>query len=904
MILERIELCRTGRFVERVQAGPFSPGLNILAAPNEQGKSTLVRAAARCLFDRHTTRADEVRGLQPAGTDLAPEVAVEFSIAQRRFRLRKRFLQNPESALAEWRESRWREMANGDAADQAVFEMLAASQPGRGASKPEHWGLLRYLWARQDEPALWPEWDNPSGERVRRCLAKVEIDPGIDPVLAGLCDESQRVFTPTGQVKKSGDLFAVQQQLEHLEATLADTRQRMASVEAQQDQHRLLAVELVQLRQSALANRTEAERVQGQLTSLALVRQEIAAAQEQFDRANCRLQEVNLDLQRLAALRKAADEAGPKQEAVRDRVKQIAAEEEALQARCRRAAEELASLEQDRHRLGTETARWRALLKWRALEAQVAASQSKRTRIDGLTDELVAKERARTPVPALTPKQIESLRTLERDVRDLEIQLRSAGLEIELAPFIPVAVRAETERGTAELQAAAEAPAVIHAHRRARLELPSWGVVTITSGARELRDLEAKLALATEQFAQLREKLGVPSPEKAEEFFHLGRDLDREIKGLRKQLQELLEAHESAQAFANSVSALEARLADMVRQLEPISPQEQSLAAAEIEGRVTASEAAVHALEQRLRHASADRQELERRINDLLRERGDVLTQAAVIKGDLERARAQIHSLEQRYPDGLDSVRAMAQHGFVQAEARLAVSKAKLPPDADRLAERRDRAVRAAADAEQACHLKSAEMNRLEGALGTAAVDGLFSRAADLEEQVASVRARMTGLRRRAQAARFLEALIRRRKAAAVRTVLAPLEKRLSATFAELTGEQHREVFLDESLAILGVGRSCDPRERVPFESLSQGAKEQLLLCLRAAAAVELAATEPQTLILDDVLVNTDPIRQTRVLDFLVHLAQRVQVLVLTCHAERYAGVGQKVGITPVAPGE
>ena len=47
MILERIALYRLGRFVERVEVGLFDPGLNILAAPNEHGKSTLVRAAAR-----------------------------------------------------------------------------------------------------------------------------------------------------------------------------------------------------------------------------------------------------------------------------------------------------------------------------------------------------------------------------------------------------------------------------------------------------------------------------------------------------------------------------------------------------------------------------------------------------------------------------------------------------------------------------------------------------------------------------------------------------------------------------------------------------------------------------------------------------------------------------------------
>ena len=74
---------------------------------------------------------------------------------------------------------------------------------------------------------------------------------------------------------------------------------------------------------------------------------------------------------------------------------------------------------------------------------------------------------------------------------------------------------------------------------------------------------------------------------------------------------------------------------------------------------------------------------------------------------------------------------------------------------------------------------------------------------------------------------------------------------------------------------------------------MSQGAKEQLLLCLRLAVAQELAADEPQILILDDVLVNTDSARQERILDVLGAQADRLQILILTCHPDRYRGVGQ-----------
>ena len=65
------------------------------------------------------------------------------------------------------------------------------------------------------------------------------------------------------------------------------------------------------------------------------------------------------------------------------------------------------------------------------------------------------------------------------------------------------------------------------------------------------------------------------------------------------------------------------------------------------------------------------------------------------------------------------------------------------------------------------------------------------------------------------------------------------MEDLLSSAFARLSGNSARRVFLDENLQIAGLGRS---REALyGFESLSQVAREQLLLCLRIAVAQELA---------------------------------------------------------------
>ena len=54
-----------------------------------------------------------------------------------------------------------------------------------------------------------------------------------------------------------------------------------------------------------------------------------------------------------------------------------------------------------------------------------------------------------------------------------------------------------------------------------------------------------------------------------------------------------------------------------------------------------------------------------------------------------------------------------------------------------------------------------------------------------------------------------------------------------------------------------------------------------------------LAKNERQLVVLDDVLSATDAGRLARVMTVLEEVAQRLQILILTCHQERYRGLEQ-----------
>ena len=210
MILHHVHLTHVGPFVRYGEAGRFGPGLNVVAAPNEQGKTTLVHAAIRALFDRHSCRDQHIRRLQSAGTGLAPEVTVEFGIGGDSYRIHKRFLSGPSSRLERLDGARWHLLAESDDADRRVQQFLQSDLPGAGATKWIHWGLLGFLWARQGEISTWPSWEGPGGERIKNHLAGLNIDPMVERLEQRLAERYSRNFTLQARPRAGGEVRDIQ----------------------------------------------------------------------------------------------------------------------------------------------------------------------------------------------------------------------------------------------------------------------------------------------------------------------------------------------------------------------------------------------------------------------------------------------------------------------------------------------------------------------------------------------------------------------------------------------------------------------------------------------------------------------------------------------------------------------
>jgi uncharacterized protein YhaN len=109
---------------------------------------------------------------------------------------------------------------------------------------------------------------------------------------------------------------------------------------------------------------------------------------------------------------------------------------------------------------------------------------------------------------------------------------------------------------------------------------------------------------------------------------------------------------------------------------------------------------------------------------------------------------------------------------------------------------------------------------------------------------------------------------------------------------SRIAGTRLGMVRLTESFVPAGVHPEI-AEEAVEWSNLSGGEQEQLFLIARLALGQVLAASERQLVVLDDVLNATDTGRLSRVLHLLEEASDRLQIVILTCHQERYRALDQ-----------
>ena len=888
MILRSIRIEGWRCFINPVQVGLFSDGLNVLHAPNATGKSTLFEALLRGLLDSHRVSGQEVEALRPWGQSLAPTVTVEFTHGGMDYRLTKRFLDRPSSDLERMEEGRFVRLAEGEAADQWVRKILTRNPPGRGLARPENWGLAQVLWAPQGDLAL-AKLSGDLVSDVREFLGVQVSGPGTGPLEKRIEEAYLQIYTPSGKLKTGKDAPAVVRLREKLQEALE--RRRIALEQQQVFEEVARRVEDLRARRAQAKRDAEAfakalKEARFQAESYVALLSEKKEREERVRSVEAQYGALKRQIEAIKTARKELKEARETQRRLRGDLPLRAREVEEREKEAARAKGILEDVRKGRQ--AVEEAHQESELARRYLDAKErAAKLGQRLRqITQAIKTLQQRKKERSDLVAPDAKTLRAIRKAIKDRDEAQVRLEAALITLEIVPEKKgsLNVVAGEEIGTWTLTPGR--PTEVKGSPEVVVDLPGIARLRAWGPSGSVEEIRAERDQATRKLNQLTQGFGTADLEELESLHEKARELDKKVAEAETQIATLLSGdlvEKIEQECLRMTTILEELLGDRPEWRE-MPPDLAGLVAAAEEIRrsfiaaVESAEAAWEFAQSALTAASI---------------------QEAGLRGSLEETEKQVKSLEARLAD-------LTSDGRTDEERETGLKKVALSWDAATAAlDGVEEKLKAFGEDPRGAvtklekQLQSAEETAMkaleaekseEGKLEHLSAQGPYSALAQAEEEVAALKEAISREELRSGAVRLLRDKVAQCRAEALAAVTGPVELAATRTLQRIAGGRLGGIQLGETFEPAHV-RPQLAEIAVPLDNVSGGEREQIYLATRLALAEVLAKDEHQLVVLDDVLTATDAGRLARVMTVLEEAAQRLQILVITCHPERYRGL-------------
>lgn len=850
-------------------------GVTIVQGPNEVGKSTIADAIDMLIADPDSSTKARVKAAQPVGRDVGPWVEMEFETGPYHLVYSKRWVRG---AGTELRVSGPRdEQHTGRAAHDRVGEILDETLDA---------ALFAALRHQQGMPLDQADL-GPSATLARALdLAAGAGGVAADDALIDRIDQERLTWSTAGGAPNKArlDLRAA---AEHAEASAVEQEQRLVALEARVEEHRRLTRDLEANAQAEPGMRERAASLAAQLAEVeareAAVREVAQAAEVADAHAHAAAQEVQA---RDALVRAAADAV--------DRVAGVHAEAAALAQRVEpadaavagaaaRLSDAAGELREAEDALGRATAAAEQVRDAFDLElllerrGQVERAEQRIAACEGfLADCAITADLMQAIEDAATADAMARGRLQASGVRiaitaeaDIDVVAAegpvhlSAGetADMSLAPgddlVLPGVAAVRLHEAHADDLHAADAAAAQLASALERAGVADGGVTAARALERARQERERELGAAREERARALRDL-------------TSDEMDQKIARARARI----EAHH---ATAPAVSLDEANALRVAREADRDAARRAEAVARVVHAEADAAARALRAeaaeCAGRL-HAEEQRRADEHAALAGARETCDDSHLAARAAD----ARALADAARERHAE-----QAAALAGDDPGSVRLRAHNANEALDR-LLAERAEMAIRAAT---------------LEGEIGQAGEDGLADRAARAREHAGHAAQERDRAERQAEAADLLHAVMTRHLDAARRAYVAPFRDEVER-LARLVFGPGTSVEVDH--ATLRVVSRTREGVTVPYEALSGGAREQLAVIGRLAAASLVSADGGAPVIIDDALGYSDPSRLEGLGAALASAGSGAQVIVLTCMPDRYAAVGS-ASVVRMEPG-
>lgn len=868
-----------GRFGAVARVDGFGAGVNVLAAGNEVGKSTLFKAIRACLFLRHDSKTQELRDLGSDDSQLPATVELDFEHESKRYVIKKSFLRSPSAVLTE----NGREIARAAEADKAIWDILGMA-PGSGRSIDD--GAFGLLWVGQGA-----SFSAPVPGSGASSLLNSAIESEVGALVGGerarlaideITGEIRRNMTDSERAPRSdGPLGRARERLELWRRSEADSCAKVAALETQfselaryRRRHRevtdpTVVAQMTQDLGDARNGLREAQVAHQEIRSLEA---ETSAARRALEGAAQRLRELREITQRIDRNRALEADLGaslPGHLAREEEVRVSLARTVALLAATESEAKELTVSE--RHL------------------ARLAAAVLRASRKDDLIRRLNALERASgnlTEIDAqisqvrIDPEIVDRIDDLDRQLASLDAQLSAAAatLAIEVGPAGVGQVRLGSLGVDGNHAAAVLATT--------KVTIGDLATITITPAlhprheARKRLDAERSILLATAGVVDAAEAHAILTRRRERE--HGRRGILAELKGL-----------EAGKDPVKAVAAIRSELAEIQAAIDAVlstTGRADLPDQAEMDSEGLDCEQRRASLEARREKLAAVRQEHQKAVEAAVEQRADVATRLEFVRKGVVEDLVLCPDPDRAARDAMLVAEVAACENVQQTKMATLAAIRQTAPDAAEIERRELRCARL----EKALENHNAELmtlerdiGRLTGQIQAAGGDGVGEAYAAAREQRLLAERECARIEERVATLQLLRDTVGDCLAEGRERYYEPVRRHLRPYLNDLF--PGAELELGEGFAITGMKRARSES----FKRLSGGTQEQIAVLVRLAMGALLAERGGNMpIILDDALVYCDDDRINMMFDALNRAGRHQQIIVLTCRLRSFAPLG------------
>ncbi|MDO4412488.1 AAA family ATPase [Cutibacterium sp.] len=835
-------------------------GIVVATGPNEIGKTSMIEALDFVLDSKYkaSSTRKEIKEAQPYGTSLPVVVEAEMTIGEHRFVHRKRFIKDRESSLRFISGPRAGQIITGDEAVETMGTLLAGADMTL-------WNALRLMQASGLSPLRLD-----SSKALTTALEQAGGQKPDEDSMGGLMDrvraEYERYYQKNGKEREAA--FREREQLETVNRELEEATARLKEIEEVVAKLEEKNVEISHDHDVVASKETECQQTQAALNRLAELEKQVEATSREAEEACQRHSATKTAHETRTKLVEGLKEAQVQHE----QCKQIAADNA---EKSKAVADEL-----------TEAQTALDDAKTRVTDAENAENKARRTLATVRAGEEAAKAR----------KQLDRILELKKRIADGQQRLDAEKVTRHLLARLKTAAKADDRARDAAALASTQ---LVIEHQAEGVPVRIDGTdLDLPVGHTTQRNIDGELVMEMGEAWRLK-----ISP--TAEVMVLGRKAETTHQAVVSLLEELgVASLDQAEARMAERNVLESNVAAWREQLEreqgESTIQELEALADQAVEEVDLTPAQAQELEDaavaKANDARNDERQAQARFNAVDKRDGEIHDKVIRANIALENASETVTRLTEEVAAAREIVPDddLAE-ALTIAKEHVRVAKGNADRAAAALAERNPDQVHAEAQGsrlalERAAARLEDDINRqseLKGQLQGLGRQDRQEHYDALETERHQLARRVDGLESRARSTKLLYETLSRHLDEVRQSYVAPFTEEIDQIGRAVFGHD-LHVEIDSTLTV--VARQLKGA-RLVWNQLSSGAREQLGLVVRLAAARLVDPDDGVPVILDDALVYSDPVKVRHILTELGQSAQTNQIVILTSAPERYDSV-------------